>query len=141
MFIPILFISNNKAIIMTIFMILSTSLITLALIFYSIGVWAERFARYLKGWHLIAFWAGFVFDVTGTWAMSKLSTDPFNIADPHTLSGQLALWLMLTHAIWATFVVFKGSEKHRTEFHNYSLMVWMFWLIPYLGGMWMGMAK
>jgi uncharacterized repeat protein (TIGR03987 family) len=141
MFIPILYISNSNSIVMTTFMILSTLLITLALIFYSLGVWAERFARYLKGWHVIAFWTGFAFDVSGTWAMTKLSSDPFDITDPHTLTGQLALWLMLTHAIWATFVVLKGNEKHRIEFHTYSLMVWLFWLIPYLGGMLMGMGK
>lgn len=122
------------------YLILSVLLITLALIFYSIGVWAERLAKYLKGWHLLAFWAGFLFDVSGTLAMGKLSNNPFDLNDLHTLTGQVALWLMLTHAIWATAVVKKGTEKHRAEFHNYSLLVWMIWLIPYLGGMWMGMA-
>jgi len=126
---------------MTLLMVLSTTLITLALIFYSIGVWAERIAKYLKGWHLYAFWAGFVCDVSGTIAMGKLSSNPFDLNDIHTLTGQVALWLMLTHAIWATVVVKKGKEKQRAEFHTYSLMVWMIWLIPYLGGMWMGMTK
>lgn len=126
---------------MNLYMLLSVSLITFALIFYSLGVWAERLAKYLKSWHLIAFWAGFVFDVSGTIAMGKLSSNPFDLNDLHTLTGQIALWLMLTHAIWATVVVRKGTEKHRAEFHNYSLLVWMIWLIPYLGGMWMGMAK
>lgn len=126
---------------MTLLMVLSTALITLALLFYSIGVWAERIAKYLKGWHLYAFWAGFVCDVSGTIAMGQLSSNPFDLNDIHTLTGQVALWLMLTHAIWATVVVKKGKEKQRAEFHSYSLMVWMIWLIPYLGGMWMGMTK
>jgi uncharacterized repeat protein (TIGR03987 family) len=126
---------------MTLLMVLSTTLITLALLFYSIGVWAERIAKYLKGWHLYAFWAGFICDVSGTIAMGKLSANPFDLNDIHTLTGQVALWLMLTHAIWATVVVKKGKEKQRAEFHTYSLMVWMIWLIPYLGGMWMGMTK
>ena len=55
--------------------ILSTILITLALIFYSLGVWSERIAKYLKLWHLIAFWIGFVFDVSGTYAMHVLAKD------------------------------------------------------------------
>lgn len=55
----------------------SLSLVTLALIFYSPGVWAERVARYLKGWHLDAF----------------------------------------------------------------SILVWMMCLIPYIGGMRMGMSR
>ena len=123
---------------MTTYMILSVTLITLALLFYSLGVWAERLIRYLKGWHVVAFWTGFVFDVSGTLAMGKLSNNPFDLNDLHTLFGQLALWLMLAHAVWATVVVRKGGEKRRIEFHTYSLMVWIFWLIPYIGGMWMG---
>jgi uncharacterized repeat protein (TIGR03987 family) len=122
-------------------MVLSTTLITLALVFYSTGVWSERFSRYLKVWHVAAFWTGFMFDVSGTLAMTRLSKDPFNLLHLHTLTGQIALWLMLIHAIWATYVVRKGSENIRIRFHRYSLIVWMFWLIPYFGGMIMGMTK
>lgn len=126
---------------MTPIMILSTTLITLALVFYSIGVWAERLARYLKARHVAAFWIGFTFDVSGTYAMSKLATGPFDLLASHTLTGQIALWLMLAHAIWATHVVKKGTEKTRTGFHRYSIIVWLIWLIPYFGGMFMGMMK
>lgn len=119
---------------------ISTLLITLALVFYSIGVWAERIAQYLKAWHVAAFWTGFSFDVSGTYAMSKLATEPFNFLALHTLTGQIALWLMLAHAIWASYVVRKGDEKTRIGFHRYSLIVWLIWLIPYFGGMFMGMA-
>ena len=120
---------------------LSIFLITLALVFYSIGVWAERISKYLKGWHVAAFWTGLAFDVSGTLAMGRLSDDPFNILDLHTLTGQIAIWLMLIHAIWATFTVRRGSEKLRRQFHRYSLIVWAIWLIPYLGGMMMGMTE
>ena len=126
---------------MTSFIILSTTLITLALVFYSLGVWAERLARYLKRWHVAAFWIGFAFDVSGTYAMSRLAKGPFNLLALHSLTGQIALWLMLAHAIWATYVVRKGSEKTRSGFHKYSLIVWLIWLVPYFGGMLMGMMK
>jgi uncharacterized repeat protein (TIGR03987 family) len=122
-------------------MILSITLITLALIFYSLGVWAERLVYYLKSWHVFAFWIGFSFDVSGTLAMTNLSKGSFNLMEIHTLTGQIALWLMLIHAIWATIVVLKGSEKARAGFHSYSLLVWLIWLIPYFGGMFMGMMK
>ena len=121
--------------------ILSASLITLALIFYSLGIWAERFARYLKSWHVVAFWTGFLFDISGTLAMHRLASGPFNILEPHTLTGQIAIWLMLIHAIWATYVVKRGSEKARKGFHRYSLFVWLVWLIPYFGGVYLGMHK
>jgi uncharacterized repeat protein (TIGR03987 family) len=121
-------------------LILSTILITLALVFYSTGIWSERFSKYLKRWHVTAFWTGFLFDVSGTLAMTRLSQHPFNLLEMHTLTGQIALWLMLIHAIWATYVVRKGSESSRQHFHRYSLVVWLIWLIPYFGGMIMGMT-
>jgi uncharacterized repeat protein (TIGR03987 family) len=122
-------------------LILSTILITLALVFYSTGIWSERFAKYLKGWHVAAFWTGFVFDVSGTLAMTRLANHSFNLLELHTLTGQIALWLMLIHAVWATYVVKKGSVASRTTFHRYSLIVWLIWLVPYFGGMVMGMSK
>jgi uncharacterized repeat protein (TIGR03987 family) len=71
--------------------------------------------------------------------MSRIHQGPFDISDLHTLTGQIALWLMLIHAIWATVVVSRGSENSRKKFHRYSLIVWLIWLIPYFGGMIMGM--
>lgn len=121
--------------------IVSTTLITLALVFYSAGVWAERIARYLKPWHVAAFWTGFVFDVSGTYAMHLMATRPFDLLEPHTLTGQIAIWLMLVHAIWATHVARKGTEKARMGFHRYSLIVWLVWLVPYFGGMLLAMRK
>lgn len=121
-------------------MIISSVLITLALVFYSIGVWAERLSRYLKPWHAVCFWIGFGFDVSGTLGMHKYAGGFFDITEPHTLTGQIALWLMLVHAIWATFALRKGNEKVLKRFHRYSIIVWFIWLIPYVGGVFMGMS-
>lgn len=120
-------------------LIVASILITLALIFYSLGVWAERIARYLKHWHVVAFWIGFMFDISGTWTMHNISGGPLNLLEMHTLTGQIALWLMLAHAIWATRVTLKGSEEVRSGFHRYSIVVWTIWLVPYFGGMYIGM--
>lgn len=120
-------------------LIVSTTLITLALIFYTLGVWSERIARNLVPWHVAAFWAGFLFDVSGTLAMHRMSQGPFDPSAPHTLTGQIALWLMLAHAVWATRVVRKGSIASRRGFHRYGLFVWLVWLIPYFGGMYLAM--
>jgi uncharacterized repeat protein (TIGR03987 family) len=114
--------------------LLSSTLITLALVFYSLGVWAERIARYLEPWHVASFWTGFFFDVSGTLTMHWLAQGPFDILAPHTLTGQIALWLMLAHAGWATHVVRQGTDAARSGFHRYSLFVWLVWLIPYFGG-------
>ncbi len=117
----------------------STIFITLALVFYSTGIWAERIVRILKAWHVVTFWIGFAFDVTGTLLMHIMAGGRLDLLDPHTLTGQLALWLMLAHATWATVVICKGLEKLKTRFHRYSIFVWLVWLIPYFGGMFMAM--
>ena len=122
-------------------LLVSIVLITLALVFYSIGVWSERIARYLKGWHVAAFWTGLLFDLSGTLAMHLLAQGAFDITKPHTLTGQIALWLMLIHAAWATAVVRKGTTEARANFHRYSLVVWLVWLIPYFGGMVLAVKK
>lgn len=121
-------------------MIAAATLITLALFFYSVGVWSERIARYLKPWHVIAFWIGFAFDVAGTLAMHQLAEGRFDLRQSHTLTGQIALWLMLAHAIWATRVSRSGSEEAHRSFHRYSLFVWCVWLVPYFGGWYLGMG-
>jgi len=126
---------------MSTLLLFSMITITLALAFYSLGVWAERISRYLKKWHVVTFWIGFTFDVTGTLAMHKLSEHPFDLTDFHTLTGQIALWLMLAHAVWATRVVRNNNETLRVKFHRYSLVVWLIWLIPYFGGMIAGMSR
>lgn len=120
--------------------IISATLITLALIFYSLGVWSERIVKYLKPWHVVAFWIGLTFDISGTYTMHLLANGPFNILEPHTLTGQIALWLMLLHAIWATRVVVNKNEALRFKFHKFSIIVWLVWLIPYFGGMYLGMS-
>jgi uncharacterized repeat protein (TIGR03987 family) len=124
---------------MSILLVISTILISCALIFYSIGVWAEKLSHYLKPWHLVAFWTGLAFDFSGTLTMHIMAKDPFDFFEPHTMTGQLALFLMLVHAVWAIYVVYRGSESSKKKFHRYSIIVWLIWLIPYFGGMYIGM--
>jgi uncharacterized repeat protein (TIGR03987 family) len=117
--------------------LLSIILITLALVFYTIGVWSERLAGRLKAWHLAFFWAGFVCDTTGTGLMMEMSGgDLFSI---HGLTGVLAILLMLVHAVWASLVLARKDEKAILNFHKFSLFVWLVWLIPYLNGFFVSM--
>jgi uncharacterized repeat protein (TIGR03987 family) len=117
---------------------IATVLITLALVFYTIAVWAERLARYLKPWHLVFFWLGLACDTAGTYAMELIS-GRIQWTSWHTITGMLAILLMAIHTVWATVVVFRNDEHARQVFHRYSLAVWLFWLVPYLGGMVAGM--
>lgn len=115
-------------------------LITVALVFYTTGVWAERLREYLLPWHLGAFWLGLTFDASGTYTMSLLGGG-FDWTDIHTITGQLAIWLMFAHTVWATWVVLRGTEEVRSQFHRFSLFVWLVWLVPYVGGAMAGMSR
>ncbi len=122
---------------MTSDMILSTILITLALVFYTIGVWSERFAGRLKGWHLIFFWGGLVFDTAGTGMMMESAGGlTFDI---HGVTGVLAILLMLVHAAWASIVLIRKDEKAIANFHRFSVLVWIIWLVPYFTGFFVSM--
>ncbi len=118
-------------------MILSTVLITLALVFYTIGVWAERLAGRLKGWHLIFFWAGLVCDTVGTGMMMEYAGGL--TADLHGVTGVLAILLMVIHAVWATIVLLRKNERMIHIFHRFSLLVWIIWLVPYFTGFFISM--
>ena len=108
-------------------------IINLALLFYSIGVWSERFQGRLKVWHTAFFWLGLVCDTWGTGMMfDYVGGMSYDI---HGYSGLLAIILMLIHAIWATLVLLRRDEKMIVNFHRFSVLVWLIWLIPYFSPM------
>jgi len=113
--------------------------INLALIFYSIGVWSERFAGRLRWWHLAFFYGGLVFDTWGTGMMFEMVGGL--TYDVHGLTGLLAILLMLIHAAWATLVLMKRDQQMIHQFHRFSVLVWFIWLIPYLSPVFLGMGE
>ena len=113
-------------------LLVSIILITLALVFYSTGVWSERAARRLKAWHLVFFWTGFVSDTAGTGMMFEIAGGM--TTNIHSLTGLAAILLMFIHAVWATVVLRLNNEKAITNFHHFSIFVWLVWLIPFLNG-------
>ena len=124
---------------MTFQILSSVILITLALVFYTIGVWSERIAGRLKGLHLAFFWAGFICDTSGTGIMMEMSDASFfNI---HGLTGLIAILLMFIHAVWASVVLARKNEKAILNFHKFSVVVWLIWLIPYLNGFFASMRR
>lgn len=124
-------------------LIFATTAITLALVFYTLGVWAERKANTLKKWHIIIFWLGLAFDTTGTITMERIAKSETSIsmasATIHGITGILAIALMVFHAVWATIVFVKNDDEKKQTFHKFSLIVWIIWLIPYFIGMMIGM--
>lgn len=121
---------------MIVFAIIS---ISLALIFYSIGVLSVKIRGNLKKWHVLMFWIGFVFDVFGTTLMIKLANNGFTL-NLHGIIGIIAIILMLYNAIWATRVFIKNDLSEMDRFQKFSILVWLIWLIPYISGVAVGMG-
>ena len=116
---------------------------TLALTFYTIGVFGERKVGTLKGWLVGFFGLGLVCDSTGTKIMTSIHDTSLSAfkADFHIITGGLALVLMAIHFVWALYVLWKGSEQSKANFHKFSVVVWAFWLLPYIAGMIIGMTS
>lgn len=112
--------------------------ITLALVFYSIGTWAERVQKVLKLWHIVFFLLGLVADSFGTAVMSEIAGNA-GTSVLHGVTGLMAIILMAVHAIWAIWTYWRGSPRAKQKFSRFSVFVWGFWLIPYVLGIYLGM--
>lgn len=107
---------------------LAIILITSALIFYTVGVWAEKLQGKLKLWHTVLFFIGLVFDTTGTLTMESIARSNqisaaavgFNL---HSLTGLAAILLMLVHAVWASWVLYKKMKGRPKPF---IASVWLY---------------
>jgi uncharacterized repeat protein (TIGR03987 family) len=117
----------------------ATIVITLALAFYSVGVWSERLQGRLRPWHLAFFWAGLACDTIGTGMMLDFAGGL--TADVHGISGVVAIVLMLVHAVWASAVLLRHDERLIRSFHRFSLFVWALWLVPYFSPMFVALGR
>ena len=93
----------------------------------------------LKNKHIVIFCLGLIFDTLSTIMMSVLSEGNFKL-NFHGISGFTAILLMLFHAIWAIVVLRKNDENMKKNFHKFSIVVWLIWLVPYISGMLFGMG-
>lgn len=116
-------------------------LITLALVFYTIGVWSERAQKVLKPWHVAFFGLGLAADASGTYLMSLIAeanradgVEPSILNQVMAVSGVIALVLMAVHLLWAVVVLLRGREAELHRFHRFSVVVWAIWLVPYVTG-------
>lgn len=106
----------------------------LALLFYTVGVWAEKLGGRLKPWHLVMFFIGLACDTTGTLVMESIAKTSSTGSVIHGITGLIAIILMIIHALWATYVLIKKNEAMIAKFHKFSIAVWLIWLIPFLSG-------
>jgi len=115
-------------------------LITLALVFYTAGVWAERYSGRLHWWHVALFAVGLTCDTSGTVAMTAIASlegqGPVGILSAvMRLTGGIAIVLMAAHLGWAIVTMVRNREPELLTFHRFSVVVWAIWLVPYITGM------
>lgn len=123
------------------FLIAAIVIISMALVFYTVGVWSERIQKDLKWWHVIAFCLGVFCDVVGTAFMAELVRLTGQEDELHAITGTIAVILMGIHAVWALWTYWKGSTKARRNFSRFSVVVWFVWMIPYCIGVWLGVTS
>lgn len=119
-------------------------LISLALVGYTTGVWAERLSTLLRPAHAWLFALGFLFDGSGTYLMWRIAQQGTASVASATggvlmsvmaITGQIALILMALHLAWALIVLVRNRPNELATFHRLSIVVWAVWLVPYLTGM------
>lgn len=129
-----------ETVVETRFLVMAIVVISSALVFYTLGVWGEKIQGKLRVWHVVAFLLGVFADIGGTTLMEHIAKLSGMHDRLHSITGFIAVILMIIHAIWAVFTRWKGSEKHKQDFSRYSIIVWCIWLIPYGIGMYIGMT-
>lgn len=122
------------------FLLAAIVIISLALIFYSVGVWSERIQGRLRAWHVMAFGLGLICDFVGTTFMAELVRLTGQDNRLHAVLGSIAIFLMTIHAVWAFWTFRKGSPQAKRNFSKFSIIVWVIWLIPYFIGAYLGMS-
>ena len=105
------------------FLLAAIVIISMALIFYSVGVWSERIQGRLKGWHVTAFGLGLVCDFVGTAFMAELVRLTGQDNRLHAVLGSIAVFLMAIHALWAFWTFRKGSARAKRNFSRFSVIV------------------
>jgi len=83
--------------------------------------------------------AGISLDFLGTAMMYTLSEEVKY--DLHTISGYLAITLMITMAVYALFAVVKKNQSMLTNFGKYFLPILIVWTISYATGIVVGLQK
>jgi len=90
-------------------LIIAVPAVTLALILYSVAIWAERISNHLKPWHVVVLWLGFVMDTLSSVLMARIAGGlSFNL---HGFTGVFANTLMLIAAVWATLALRSLGEN------------------------------
>ena len=116
-------------------------LVTIALVFYSLGYTRER--RRLVTSRVLSFYTiGILFDISATIFMIIGSTK--GLVTPHGLIGYSSLLGMLTDTfiLWRHYLKKGSGESVSRRVHLYSSVAYIWWIIAYItGGLLVAISK
>ena len=104
-----------------------------ALILYSVGVWAAFAAKRVKPWHVIVLWLGVAFDVLAT-AMMAVQIGGLG-RDLHTVLALLVWAGMVVVAGIGTWALVKTDEPLSQTVARWSTLPWLLWVAVLVWGM------
>lgn len=108
--------------------------VTLALVFYSIGILTEQFIKKISGRVLFFITLGIIFDIAATIFMIAGSPNsPFTL---HGFLGYSALAVMLIDVIlmWRLKLISGLNQDVPFGLHRYSKYAYFWWVIAYITG-------
>ena len=114
--------------------IIGATVVTLALISYSIGILSEQFKRKIIPRVLIFITLGVILDVTATVFMILGSKNsPFTI---HGFIGYSALFVMLIELIriWQAYTKSGMNSEVPKGLHLFSRLAYIWWVVAYITG-------
>lgn len=121
---------------------IASFVVTLALVFYSIGFSKESQRKLVTGRVLLFYTIGVCFDISATILMIIGSSK--GMVTPHGMIGYSSLLGMLTD----TFLLWRHNLKHGPEtevkrgLHIYSRIAFTWWIIAYItGGLLVAISK
>ncbi len=119
---------------MNIFLLIGTSVVNIALIFYTIAIIREQKNKLVNNATLIFFNIGVISDITATICMITGSTH--TALSSHGIIGYSALLIMITECVllWKHWLT-KGQKTEVTlKLHLFSRYAYIWWVIAYFTG-------
>ena len=122
-------------------LIIGSITVTVALASYSIAVITEQVRKTISLTTLVFITSGIILDIAATAFMIAGSTNsPFTL---HGFLGYSALAVMLTDSIliWKSYIENGINSKVGRALHLYSRYAFIWWILAFLTGAYIAMAK
>jgi len=127
---------------MKLYSIIGSAIVTLALVFYSIGFFKENKKRLITSSVLFFFSIGILFDITATIFMILGSSN--GMLTIHGFIGYSSLLGMLTDTflLWRHNIIKGNSLEVGKGLHLFSRIAYTWWVIAYItGGLLVAISK